>query len=234
MSWRAVEQDPEWPFEFVETDFRLNADVTALLIIDMQGTDMRMDFETEFGRKYPKIVEYWNRRIDDFVLPNIKRLLESFRSAGRRIVYTRNGPMTPHAAEETARLRSRIVQANGPSRYFGTPDHDITPTIARREGELVVDKLTSGGFNCSILDHALRNMGIHDLVITGVSTDMCVLGTARVAAELGYNTLLCEDACATYTARAQKEALLMHARVFGRVSSTQDIIAELDCQESDN
>ena len=228
MSWRAEERDPEWPFEFVKTDFQLDATVTALLIIDMQGTDMTMSYDTEFGRKYPKIVEYWNRRIEDVVLPNIQRLLKAFRSAGWRVVYTRNGPMTPHAAEETARLRSRIAQASGPPRHFGSPDHDITPAIARREDELVVDKLTSGGFNCSILDHALRNMGIRDVVIVGVSSDMCVLGTARVAAELGYNSLICEDACATYTARAHQEALMMHARVFGRVASTEEVLAELD------
>ena len=59
------------------------------------------------------------------------------------------------------------------------------PAIAPREDELVVDKLTSGAFNASILDHALRNMDVRDVVIVGISTDMCVHGTARVAAELG-------------------------------------------------
>ena len=228
MAWNAAELDPEWPFEFVETDFRLEPDATALLVIDMQGTDMTMDPETAFGGKYPKVVEYWNSRVEDFVLPNIQRLLESFRRDGRRVVYTRNGPITPHAAEESERLRRRLAQSSGPTRFFGSAEHDITPAIARRTDELVVDKLTSGGFNCSILDHALRNMGIGDLVITGVSTDLCVLGTARVAAELGYNALICEDACAAYTARAHAEALLMHARVFGRVASTEDVLAELD------
>ena len=48
---------------------------------------------------------------------------------------------------------------------------------------LVVDKLTSGAFTASFLDHALRNMNITSLVITGILTDQCVLGTARAAAE---------------------------------------------------
>ena len=102
------------------------------------------------------------------------------------------------------------------------------PQIAPREDELIVDKLTSGAFNSSILDHSLRNMGVSDVVIVGIATDMCVFGTARVAAELGYNSLLCEDACATYTAKAQEDAMLMHARVFGRVATTEDVIAELE------
>jgi len=80
----------------------------------------------------------------------------------------------------TARPGSRLAPASGSLRYLGSQDHDITSAIGRWENELVVDKLTFGGFNCSISDHAFRNM-----VIVGVSIDMCVLGTARVAAELG-------------------------------------------------
>ena len=78
-----------------------------------------------------------------------------------------------------------------------------------------------------MLDHALRNMHISAVVITGVLTDMCVFGTARVAAELGYDTLICDDACATLTERAHNEALLMHTRRFGRVETTDDVIEEL-------
>ena len=97
-----------------------------------------------------------------------------------------------------------------------------------RKDELVVDKLTSSAFHNTILDHALRNMGITGVVITGVLTDMCILGTARVAAELGYNALIAEDWCGTLTQRAHDEALLMHARVFGRVSTSTDVITELE------
>ena len=92
----------------------------------------------------------------------------------------------------------------------------------------MVDKLTSSAFHNTMLDHALRNFGITDLVITGVLTEMYILGTVRVASELGYNELVAEDACGTLTQRAHDEALLMHARVFGRVLITGDVIAELE------
>ena len=91
----------------------------------------------------------------------------------------------------------------------------------------MVDKLTSGGFTGSFLDHALRNMGIRSVVITGILTDACVFGTARAAAELGYGSLVCEDACATFTQRAHDDALLMHARIFGRVDTTEEVLSEL-------
>ena len=63
--------------------------------------------------------------------------------------------------------------------------------------------------------------------MTGVLTDMCVLGTARVASEIGYNSMICEDACATLTQRAHIDALLVHARCFGQVETADDIITEL-------
>ena len=151
---------------------------------------------------------------------------------GAAVVYTRNGNVTSTGRELTRRLRVKGA-ADGervPKQFKHpgqTPGHEIDSRIAPREEDLVVDKLTSGAFTASILDHALRNMGIKGLVIAGILTDMCVLGTARAAAELGYDSLICEDACATLTARAHHEALLMHARVFGRVAATEDVIAEL-------
>ena len=225
MSWHPHEHDPEWPFDLFATEFSLDPSATALLVVDMQGSDLQIDPKGELGQKYPKIVTYWNQRMEEVVLPNTIRLLDSFRSSGRRVVYTRNGRITPHGDELTARLRRHVPKTE---RYRGKPAYDIMPQIAPREDELIVDKLTSGAFNSSILDHSLRNMGVSDVVIVGITTDMCVFGTARVAAELGYNSLLCEDSCATYTAKAQEDAMLMHARVFGRVATTDDVIAELD------
>jgi len=227
MAWIASEHDPDWPFDLFATNFTLDPVTTALLVVDMQGSDLTIDPDGELGRRYPDIPVYYNHRMTEIVVPNIGRLLEDFRSAGRRVVYTRNGRITPHGDELTARLRRHRPKPGAPPRYRGTPAYDVMPDIAPREDELIVDKLTSGAFNASILDHSLRNMGVTDVVIVGIATDMCVFGTARVAAELGYNALLCEDGCCTYTPRAQEDAMLMHARVFGRVATTDDILDEL-------
>ena len=108
-----------------------------------------------------------------------------------------------------------------------TPGLEIDQRLAPTDDDLVVDKLTSGAFTATLLDHALRNMAVTGVVVTGVMTDMCVHGTARTAAELGYDSLICEDACATLTERAHNEGLLTHARIFGRVASTDDVISEL-------
>ena len=179
-----------------------------------------------FGGEYQALVDYWNKRMAELVIPNTKRLIEAFRQRGLKVVYTRNGMMSSTGDELTERLRPKATAVR--DRYPGTPAYEIATEIAPMEDELVIDKPISSAFTSSALDHVLGNMGITDIVITGVATDMCVFGTARVGAELGYNALLCEDACSTYTQRAHDDALLMHARVFGRVSTTDDVLSELD------
>ena len=224
MSWKAEDFDSEWSYDELATKFELRNDKAALLVIDIQKGDLVKDSQSEYGIKYPHIVEYWNTRISDFVIPNTSKLISFFRELGLPVIYTRNGAITPNGKEMAKRLRKFTKDTP----FRGKDSYEIADQIRPVENELVIDKLTSGAFNFSILDHALRNMKVEDIVIAGILTDMCVLGTARVASELGYNSVISEDACATLTQRAHVEALLMHARVFGRVETSDDIIAELN------
>ena len=224
MSWKAEDFDSEWSYDELATKFELRNDKAALLVIDIQKGDLVRDSQSEYGIKSPHIVEYWNTRISDFVIPNTSKLISFFRELGLPVIYTRNGAITPNGKEMAKRLRKFTKDTP----FRGKDSYEIADQIRPVENELVIDKLTSGAFNFSILDHALRNMKVEDIVIAGILTDMCVLGTARVASELGYNSVISEDACATLTQRAHVEALLMHARVFGRVETSDDIIAELN------
>jgi nicotinamidase-related amidase len=225
MPWNAQEIDPDWPYDLYATRFELDAATTALLVIDMQGKDVQIAPDAPIAQQYPKMVAYFNERVDTLVVPNISKLMALFRAHDRRIVYTRNGSTTPTGDEVTPRLRRK--RRGKPAYRRTSPGYDVDPRLAPAREDLVVDKLTSGAFTASWLDHALRNMEIRGLIVTGVMTDMCVLGTARAAAEIGYDTLICADACATLTERAHTEALLMHARVFGRVADTQQVIEDL-------
>ena len=204
MSWEANQHDRDWPFDLLATDFQLNLHSTALLIIDMHAKDVEMDPASELATARPEIREYWNARLSESVIPNIRQLIDVFRARQRPVVYTRNGHLTSSGAEMTRRLRTE--RGAGEPREFvhpsQVPGYEIDSRIAPGDEDLVVDKLTSGAFTASILDHALRNMEVRGLVIAGILTDMCVLGTARAAAEIGYDSLICEDACATLTPRA--------------------------------
>ena len=124
MSWNARDHDHEWPFDSYATDFTLDPGSTALLVIDIQAGSVLKDPDSELGRTHPGVVDYWNRRMRDQVLPNTGRLIEAFRRRGLRVVYTRNGAMTPSGDEMTGRLRSR--GGHGPDRR--------RPEGARRPG----------------------------------------------------------------------------------------------------
>ena len=176
-----------------------------MLVIDIQNGDLVKNPDSEYGMEYPYIVEYWNNRISDFVLPNTSKLISFFRELGLPVIYTKNGAITPSGKEMAERLLIKR-KFKKDSRYRGIDSYEIADQIHPIEDELVIDKLTSGAFNFSILDHSLRNMKVEDIVITGVLTEMCVFGTARVASEIGYNSMICEDACATLTKRAHIDA----------------------------
>ena len=132
--------------------------------------------------------------------------------------------MTSIGDEMTDRLKALNTP---PKMWRGMKPYEIAPEIFPRREDLIIDKLTSGAFTSTQLDHALRNCKVTDVIITGVFTDMCVLGSARLASELGYHTMICEDCCATLTQRSHDEALITHARRFGRVSTTKDLINEM-------
>ena len=226
MRWNPRTFDAEWPFDVLSTDFALDAESTALIVVDMQVDQMTIEPDSPLAIGYPHIVDYWNLRLDETAVPNIQRLLSLFRDQNRKIVYTRNGNVTSTGNEITERLKRKFSRG-GRRSHRDSPGYQIDERLFVREEDLVVDKLTSGGFTASFLDHALRNMEIRSVVITGILTDACVFGTARTAAELGYNSLICEDACATFTQRAHDEALLMHTRIFGRVDTTDSVLSEL-------
>jgi len=223
MGWDIRQLDLQWPFELLATDFRLVPETVALAVIDMQAATCRIEPESELARKHPQLASYLNDRVEQLVIPNIQRLLEFFRGRGLKVVFVRTGPITSHGDERAMRLRKK----GRPKHYRGTPGYEIDERLRPREDEVVVDKLTAGAFTASYLDHALRNMKVNSLVITGTVTDMCVFSTARTAAELGYDSLICEDACAAYSQRSHEQALLMHARRFGRVARTDQVITEL-------
>jgi nicotinamidase-related amidase len=111
--------------------------------------------------------------------------------------------------------------------HIGTLEHEIIEELKPEPGELIIYKNSIGAFNSTAIDQILRNLGVETLVITGGATNGCVETTARDAADRGYNCFLVDDGCVTKNQELHDGTMRNFELLFGKVSTTQEVIDEL-------
>lgn len=217
-----------WPF-----DGRLSPSNTALIVIDMQ-----VDFCGPGGYvdKMGYDITMTRRPIEP-----LKALLAAMRAKRYPVIHTREGHK-PDLSDLPAnkRWRSRQIGTAGVGigdvgpcgriLTIGEPGWQIIPELAPMPGEPVIDKPGKGSFYATNLDLVLHTLGVRNLILTGITTDVCVHTTMRDANDRGYECLILSD-CTAATDAGNHEAALkmvtMQGGVFGAVSDSRSVIEAL-------
>jgi biuret amidohydrolase len=212
------------PYEFVFAPAQ-----TALLVIDMQRDFLEPG---GFGELLGNDVTPLRRAVEP-----TQRVLEAFRRARLTVVHTREGHRPdlsdcPPAKRARGRLGVGIGDPGPMGRVLvrGERGHAIVDELAPRPGEPVVDKPGKGAFYATDLERVLRDRGIQSLVVTGVTTEVCVHTTVREANDRGWECLVLRDCVASYFPDFQAAALKMIAAqggIFGWVSGSDLLLAAL-------
>ncbi len=230
MNTRYVAADPyRWPW-----NGDLRQENTALVVIDMQA-----DFCGKGG--YIDLLGY-DISLTRACIEPISRVLTWMRRNRFSILHTREG----HRADlsdlpANKRWRSRQTPGGGGAGIGdpgpcgrvlvrGEPGWDIIPDLYPVAGETIIDKPGKGSFCATDLDLILRQRGISNLVLTGITTDVCVHTTMREANDRGYECLLLSDCCAATDVGNHLAALKMvkmQNGVFGAVAESRALLEAL-------
>jgi nicotinamidase-related amidase len=202
---------------------------TALLMIDFQRDFVYPGgFGEALGNDTSPLLK---------ALPPAERVLKACREAGIFVIHTREGhrsDLSDLPPSKKVRGRGKITIGDvGPMGRIlvrGERGHDIVEEVYPIEGEPIVDKPGKGAFYATDLDAILKMKGIHQLVVCGVTTEVCVHTSVREANDRGYDALVLSDAVGSYFPEFQRVSLEMikaQGGIFGWVSDSERFLRAL-------
>lgn len=202
----------------------LHPETTALLVIDMQYADAHMEYgimaqRREMGQLVG--LDYFATQLAT-IIPNTQRLQAAFRTGGYEVIFARIQSATKDGRDRGGAHKDLKIFSPP-----GSKEAEILEEVAPLEDELVFAKTTGSVFNGTNIHYVLTNMGIKNLVMTGVMTSGCVESAARDAKDLGYGVIVVSDACASWSEELHCGSLRCMGEVFAKIKTTEQVLAAL-------
>lgn len=216
--------------ESLPYSFIFDPSKTALMIIDMQN-----DFCASGGFGEMLGNDISNTKA---IIPTIKRVLDRFRELGLCVIHTREGhepdllDCPPSKLKRSRAQGAGIGDEGSMGRILikGEKGHSIVNELLPLPNEVVIDKPGKGAFFQTNLENELRERGIESLIVTGVTTHVCVHSTVREANDRGFECLVLEDGTAAFRDEDQQAAIRMFHQqggIFGWVSDANRLLKGL-------
>jgi len=212
----------------------LDLSATALLIIDMQRDFMEPG---GFGETLGNDVS----RLASAVKP-IGAVLAAARETGMLVIHTREGHLpdlsdAPPAKVERGAPSLRIGDPGPMGRILirGEAGHDIIAELYPLDSEIVIDKPGKGAFYATELGDVLQKYGVENLLVCGVTTEVCVNTTVREANDRGYRCVVISDGCASYFPEFHEMGLRMikaQGGIFGWVADSAAVLKAMQAETS--
>ncbi|MDD3448359.1 MAG: cysteine hydrolase family protein [Gammaproteobacteria bacterium] len=221
MNWKTAYRSFYYEGAPEPDDLSLAPAETAMLSIDVQNVYMQVSADPAEAERW----EPFRRRMRGTVIPATRALQDAFRAAGMDVIHARIACLL-----EDGRDRSLIQKKPGWNHLLLPKESEasqIVPELAPRPGEIVATKTTDSALTGTNLRLLLANMGIRNVVLTGIFTDQCVSSTVRSLADESFNVIVVEDCCAAGTDELHRRELEIINMIYCHVLSSAELRAAM-------
>jgi len=217
MSWKSAYRSFYYQDAPEPEDMALVPAETAMLCIDVQNYGMVLSDDPDKRAAWAP----FHTRMREIVIPRLRALQDALRSAGIDVIHARIACLLEDGRDRS--LSQKMPGWNNLLMPLTTEASQIVPELAPAPGEIVVTKTTDSALTGTNLRLVLSNMGIRNLVVTGIYTDQCVSSTVRSLADESFNVIVVDDCCAAGTDELHRHELEIINMIYCHVVSSDEL-----------
>jgi len=217
MSWKTAYRSIYYQDAPEPENLVLSGAETAMLCIDVQNYSLEPKEDPAERTRW----EPFHQRMREIVIPTMRSLQEAFRAKGIDVIHARIACLLEDGRDRS--LSQKMPGWNNVLIPKDTQASQIIPELAPLPGEIVVTKTTDSALTGTNLRLVLSNMGIKNVVVTGIYTDQCVSSTVRSLADESFNVVVVEDCCAAGSDELHQKELEIINMIYCHVLSSGEL-----------